>query len=326
MAENNGTRREYLVTTGTIGMAALAGCSGQESNSEKTTTGNTTTENTDTDGTMEDNSDNDSTVRDYQQWLPAPNAFGLDHYGFEFVQYNTLQDNESYFTESVYDDYADRLLFDQLGVSLDDVRAALSMGPVAREDQNVVVDGDFIQAEVADHVTEIGYEQQGDIGEYTVYTAESNVHQTAFAITDGQVIFSNESRVDDIELIRGAKNGEQTRYVEESDTMQILLSSIESGTFVYGNTIDPILPENASPTNGAFTGSVGSAYQDSVNGETTNSKFIYLFDTTDDVDMEAIDEYINDGLYDIYESVSSTREGRKVIITGEVPTTHLYDF
>jgi hypothetical protein len=220
----------------------------------------------------------------------------------------------------VYRDYTERSLFTEVGISVTDITIAVYMEPVAGAEEPAVVFGDFTEAEVSDHLTANGYEQSNsDLGEYSVYRGPGTI-----AVTDGGLLYSSDGR-DHAEAIHGAQTGEQPRYTETNDTMQTLLGEIDNGTFVYGVAHDATPQSDHNPANGTFAGMLGTAYADVVSGETTTATIVYLFESADDVDSDAIDTYTSGDLFDAYRSVSSTQDDRKVTITGEVATGDLYD-
>lgn len=305
------SRRAVLRTGAVAGLGiagAVAGCSQLDS-----LTGGT-------DSTADGTTDQDTPGR-YRRWLPAPAAFNTEGYYFEAVDYETLQANESHFDASVYSDYAESDLFEELNLPLDAVESSIFIGPITNGVSPTVVLGEFAAGDVTGRLTELGYEQRRESGEYAVYAGES-----AIGVTDGRLVFSNDGDEDWVEAILAAERGDEPSYAEESEEMERLLNSVESGTFVYGTTHDPTPPEDADPADGVFAGTVGFGYQDTVTGETTDTKIVVLFESEADVDMDAVSTYTNGDLFAEYQSVSSTRDGRVVVITGETPTNTLYDY
>jgi hypothetical protein len=269
----------------------------------------------------DDGSNQGGTTSNYQQWLPAPDAFESDHYYFEAVDYDGLQANESHFADSVYSDYAEQDLFRELEIPVGDIEAAIFVGLVADGSAPAVVRGDFSRADVTSKLTEFGYEEQSAVGEYAVYVGES-----AVGVRDGRLVFSDAPERRPVDAILDAKSGDAPRYGESSGNMRTLLDRLGTGTFVYGATRDAVPPADASPVDGAFAGNVGFAYQDTVDRATTRTEISLLFESAGDVDMDAISTYTNGDLFAEYSSVSSSQDGRVVSITGTTPTGALYDY
>jgi hypothetical protein len=270
------------------------------------------------DGTETETED---TTGSYRQWLPAPAAFDAEHYYFESVDYGGLQANESHFADSVYRDYAEKELFGELDIPVESVESAMFLGPIARGTSPAVVQGEFTEQDVASVLTDAGYEEQSPVGDYTVYVGES-----ALGVTDGRLVFADAPERDVVDAILGAKTGDGTRYGGASEVMATLLARLGTATFVYGATSRPTPPDDAEPTNGSLAGNVGFGYQDAVDGETTTTEILLLFESADAVDMDAIAAYTGGDLFADYDSVSSEQDGRLVTITGTVPTSALYDY
>jgi hypothetical protein len=139
------------------------------------------------------------------------------------------------------------------------------------------------------------------------------------------VIASNDPTAD-LEALIDTKNGEADRYVDVNEDMNVLVDELGTGTFVFGSTNDPI--EETDVTFGRFEGLVAEGYTDTVEGDSTDTELVYVFDTPDDVDMGAIEDWYagNDtsAAFDNYGDLSSSRDGRIVTITGTADTGDLY--
>jgi hypothetical protein len=256
------------VTAAGLGLAgSLAGCSQLDSLGSSA------------DESPDDDTATDTTTSSYQQWLPAPMALDAEHYYFEAVDYEGLQANEPHFADSVYSDYAETDLFRELDIPVDSVESAIFLEPIADRRSPAVVQGEFTEQDVTETLAEFGYEEQSPAGDYAVYVGGS-----AIGVTDGRLVFTDDSERADIDAILNAKAGDGTRYGGASEVMATLLARLGTATFVYGATSNPTPPDDADPANGLLAGNIGFGYQDDVDGETTTTEIVLLFESADAVD------------------------------------------
>lgn len=322
----NISRRALLragsAATGTAVLGSFAGCAqldqstggGGGANGQATGTADATETTTSND----DATETDESSGPYRQWLPEPDVVVDDgHYYFEYVDYDDLRNYEDTLHPSVYNSYADP--FSEVNPSLDRVDGGIIISPFSDGETPSVVTGSFTAAEVSARLAEFDFERVEDLGDYAVYMGEG-----AIAVRDGTVLYANETSTDPLETLIDTRAGEVTRYTEASDTLASLLGRFANGTFVYGETGEVVPAEDADPSDGTFAGQVGTAYEDSVGPETTNVQIEYAFDEAGDIDMDAVSEYTDSGLFDAYDSVDTERQGRLVVITGAVPTSDLY--
>jgi len=324
----NFSRRNVLrrgsIAAGIGVLGSLAGCAQfdqstggtDDSNGKATETDGSNGEATETDG------GNDESYAAYRAWLPEPDAVDEDHYYSWYVDYNQLRANESHFDPEVYDRYTeDEELFAKSDFSAADADGAVSLTPVNDGDTPAVVTGSFSATDVADSLTENGFEEDRDIGEYTVYR---NSSRGEFGVRDGTIVLTGDPNSDHLRTLIETQNGEVSRYTEARDDMATLLDRFGPETFVGGDTSDPTTEEEADPENLDFAGQVGYSFGDAVEGETTTSEVAVLFETAEDIDMGAVSEFTGTDWFDAYTEISSVQEGRMVIVTGEVPTDELY--
>jgi len=260
----------------------------------------------------------------YRAWLPEPDAFDEDHYFFRYLDYEQLRANESNFDPDVYDRYTeDEELFSRSEFSAADVTGAVSLEPVNDGDTPAVATGNFSATAVEDSLTDRGFEEDRDIGEFTVYRDPS---RGEFGVKDGTIVLTGDPDSAHLRTLIQTKNGEVSRYTEASDDMATLVERFGPETFVGGTTSDPITEEAADPGNVQFAGQVGYSFGDAVNGDTTATEIAVLFETADDVDMDAISEFAGSDYFTDYSDLSSTQAGRTAILTGTVPTDDLYEY
>ncbi|MBX0285711.1 hypothetical protein EGH22_05200 [Halomicroarcula sp. F28] len=258
----------------------------------------------------------------YRAWLPEPDAFGEDHYYFWYIDYAQLRANESHFDPEVYDVYTeDEALFARSDFSAADVDGAVSLTPVNDGNTYAVVTGSFSATAVADSLTEREFEEDRDIDEYTVYR---NPGRGEFGVKDGTIVLTGNPDSDHVRTLIETKNGEVSRYTEASEAMATLLQPVGPETFVGGDTSDPYTDEQAEPESFQFAGQVGYSFGETVDGDRTTREIVVLFETADDVDMDAIAQFTGSDWFATSTDVSSKQEGRMVTITAELPTDEFY--
>lgn len=306
--------RAGTTAAGTVVLGSLAGCEGVEQFAGD--------DDADTPEATETEDGDDEPAGPYREWLPGPDAFeDTDHYFFRYVDYEQLRANESNFDPEVYDQYTqDVAIFSDFDITPEDVEWVVFVPPIL-SDTPAVVSGSFSADDIADSLTDDGYEEDGEIGEYTVY---NNPSRARFGVTDGTFVLTGDNDSDDVRTLIETNNGEVSRYQDESDDMATLLDRLGTGTFVGGTTNDAYTEDETDPAAFQFAGQVGFAFTDMVSGETTSTELFMLFETAEDVDMDAVSESTESDTLANYNDVSSTQEGRIAIITGTVPTEELY--
>lgn len=273
----------------------------------------------------------------YPEWLAAPGEITDDeHYAFFYEDIEGIRDAESAFNASVVDDFTNWGVFDQYGLAPDDVEEVVRLAPVGSPSQQYgftpgVISGSFATEDVADTLETADWQETDSSGEYTLY--RSPEEEQFAAVTEGIVIhdafvpgIASNDPTADLEALIDTKNGEADRYVDVNEDMNVLVDELGTGTFVFGSTNDPI--EETDVTFGRFEGLVAEGYTDTVDGDSTDTELVYVFDTADDVDMGAIEDWYagNDtsAAFDDSGDLSSSRDGRIVTITGTVATADLY--
>jgi len=306
--------RAGTAAAGTVVLGSLAGCEQVEQLAGDSS--DDAAESTETDET-----EDDEPSAPYRAWLPGPNAFGEDHYFFRYIDYDQFRANESNFDPDVYERNSQaEFLSANFDLSDGDVDGALFVGPV---DGSVpaVVTGSFSASDIANYLTDNGAEADQEIGEYTVYR---NSSQGVVGLTDGTMVLSGDDTVDQIRTLVETKTGELSRYQDVSDDMATLVERFGPETFAGGVTSEPTSAGDANPDGLRFAGQVGYAYGDSVDGATVATEIAVMFETSEDAETAEISAFTGSDTFAEYEEISSTREGRMVIITGTGPTETLY--
>lgn len=318
MMSQDFSRRKALragtAAAGTVVLGSLAGCEQAEQlagDSDDAEAAETT----------ETDDEADEPSGPYRSWLPEPDAFDEDHYFFRYIDYDQFRATESNFDPRVYDRNSQEAFLDEnFGLSDEDVDGALFLSPVGGG-VPAVVTGSFSASDIADYLADNGSEEDQEIGGYTVYT---NPSQGVVGVTDGALVISGDDTVAQVRTLIETQTGELSRYQDSSDDLAALLERFGTGTFVGGTTSDPTPEEEASPDALRFAGQVGFAFADTVDGAAVTTEIAVLFETAEDVDMDAISEYTGSDAFAEYDDISSTQEGRTVIITGTGPTEELY--
>jgi hypothetical protein len=344
------SRRELLRVSGGISTGVVAGLSGCTSDTDSTAGTSTDPPNTsETPSTTSDasstTSEASSTTSDasssasnplFDQWLLPPDQTGGNpHYGFLYQNYETIRENEAEFDDNTFEIFEEPL-FDDYDLDMGDITATLQMDPLGSSP--AVVTGSFDKEDVIETIenstfrgtqsttrgtqTAVNkYEQADDIGDYTVYTAVSGQPLKTIAVKSG-TLFSAPVEESVFETALQETNGEVNDYADSNDDMDTLLDELDSGTFIYGTTTEEI--EETDTQSGVFEGQVASGYTDTVDGETTSSKFARIFADEADINMDEVDSFTDTALFDDFENISVTQDGRKVMITGDISTDDLY--
>jgi hypothetical protein len=295
-------RRRLLKLGGVAGTAALAGCSNIPVVGGGGGGGN------------------------YKQWMYAPGEFGdSDHYRTWFVNANQVENNEDALSDnadSSFDAYTEQYN-GQHGLDRNDMDTALTLG------LGQVITGSFSADDVSGELEDNDYDDDTDHEGYTIYTKDEA--SMAFGVQDGTIVvgttggFYSSSDEDPDEIVEGiidTSNGDVERYQSDSDDMSKLLNMIGTGTLAYTYTQEEV--DDGNPDYAQFEGMVGSGAKWTINGDNTQMKSVYLFDSGDDITIDDIEDYADDSLDD-YDNVNVNKNGRAAVVKGKVATDDLFD-
>ena len=257
----------------------------------------------------------------FSQWLPAPDAFGLDTYWFDYYDLETLaaQRDNLGGEPDVYE-----RTWRPLGFDWEDATAVVTVGSVD------VVTASFARADAESALTDAGYDEGGSYKGYTLFRNGSAGR--AVAVTEGTVLVSTTRQdaavvsgdpVDRIQTVVDAKAGSVDRYAATDEDMRTLVDKLGAATFVDGTTLSG--SDSTGPRSGRFRNLVARGSTTEIAGDRTEEKWVYVYDSTTDVDLDALRRYVEANkngsarASDSFETVADieyTRDGRLGIITG----------
>jgi hypothetical protein len=270
----------------------------------------------------------------YSSWLYAPGTVGeSDHYSFSITDHQDIRDNEQTLEdEDRFDSYESRedsFPLDQMNVSYDEVNETISVGRGGSfgGGGGSVVTGSFSESDVIDELED--NEQFSDESEhegYTIFSVSSQGSSTArqaIGVSGSTAVAANaqgpETGAEEVlEVLIDTDNGDEERYTEDNDDMNVVVNEVGSGTFVNGSTADSTDETNVEQ--GAFGGQVGSGSRITINGDTSDVKSVLVFDSSDDIDMGDIEDYTDTDRFDRFDDISTSQSGRAVTITASADT------
>lgn len=259
----------------------------------------------------------------YTNWVYEPDAFKSDREGVSGsgTSYTNFFSNSGKLSELAVLS-AKGTSYPELGIDVEDVSMDLSL-PEAR-----IITGSFdteavkseLTAEPVDSSTPSGfgsstsssgstqYESDSSYNNYEIYVqAEPETSPNAFAVGDGTIIqgqrvpnATNQSDPVDaptvVEGIIDAGAGDADRYVDSNDTFSTLTDALNNGVqvsfTVRANAVGSDNGANENIPAGRFEGVVAEGQADSINGGTTESQYVFVFDSEGDVDEGGIQEWV----------------------------------
>ena len=256
----------------------------------------------------------------YAHWLPAPDELGdSDHYSFTYLDMETIESNEDNidgdsFGMDTIDSFWDPLSFDW-----GDTSTLLLVGQV------VVIEAEFSREDAGSDLEDEDYEEATEYEGFTVFLGPNE--SDAFALGDNTVLrgggYGVEDLVDQLEVVIDAQNRNADHYGDENEDMSTLLDEL-GGTLDSGSTMEESDSDN--PESGAFENMVAQGSTATINGETSDRKWVIVYDEQDDVDTGDLEDWVDansDGEFDGVDDISYNQNGRKGIITGTSDTDDL---
>jgi hypothetical protein len=294
------SRRDVLSGIGLLGTATLAGCLGSDGdNSTETETG--------------------SSGPTYPQWLPEPEQLGgedwhYNHYNFFHADLVAVRDNEASFDDELVSDYrsmGDAFPLASAGLAFEDATEPLTMA----DGIQMVFEAEDVTASLESN----GYEHQTDYEGYQIY----DMDDAAIGVDSGTVIgvpWGGSISPSDFEaIIRtivDSKAGSAERYRQREDYDR-LVEALGTGTFVNGTTTERYEAEYSDPEEGELSGTVATGKNVIVDGPDTTIRHVRVLESEDDVDMEAVDEWMENGyLTEKLANKTSEQRDRVVIVEG----------
>lgn len=307
------SRRRLLAGSALAATGALAGCLGNDGGDGSGGGG---------DGTGDDGPPT------YARWLPERERLGGEdwnyrHYDFFDADFATVREHESAFDGGVYDEFesADEAFpLSTAGVDFEAVARVTTVGDgIAR------VDGEFGRDEVVDALGEAGLDSED---EYEGYEIHVDPGTAAVAVGDGTLLgvprggsISPEDFVPIVRTLVDTGTGTAPRQVDTNPDFERLVGALGEGTFVDGTTRDRREAEDADPAAGDLVGTVARGKAVIVEGETTTIRHVRVLSSAEDVDMDAVDEWIENGfLTEALTDPTAEQRDRTVVVEGTVPT------
>ena len=271
----------------------------------------------------------------YRSWLPAPGEISdSDHYGFAYIDYNKIQNNEDNFDEDFYENLENDP--DTLGLDFEDMNNVIS------SDGFSVLNASFNKSDVVDALEdedEGEYEQDGSQNNYDIFVpANSDEPFEAYGVSGSTVIQSRsvggDDAVDVLESAIEVNNGNIDRYHQDSDAFNKLSNVTGGGTFVTGRTYEETDGDN--PEGGQFENSVASGRSVTVNGGSSNVKSVVVFDSSDDVDTGDLEDWVDEqdtdgGAWEDVNNPNYNKNGNAGVVnasfdTDDLRSNNIYSF
>ena len=248
----------------------------------------------------------------YTEWVPAPDGFQESE---SLTVYQSkpseIADNEDNFDEDYYDENLENDV-DKLDIDYEDM--TLNIGVLAGFSLPVqVYDGDYEAQTVVDALEdedtgEGPFAEDGEYEGYTVYLNDSDDApdnpQTAYGL-DGTLVVEASATEDldaeeMLELVIDTNNGDGTLFTDDSEDFSALTDELGDGTTLVGGVSEDASEED-DPDNGSFEGAVASGRVVTVNGETSDLKYVVVWDSEGDADEGDLEDYADNALDDEFD-------------------------
>lgn len=258
----------------------------------------------------------------YANWLPVPDEIGdSDHYSFTYLDMEAVESNEDNIDEDSFGLDTIESFWDPLGFDWEDTSTLLFAGQV------VVIEAEFSRDDAVSDLEDEDFDDDTEHEGFTIFLGPEE--SEAYAIGDNTVLLGGGYGVDDpadqLEVVIDAQNGNVDRYGDENEDMSALLGEL-GGTLDNGSTMEESDSDN--PEAGAFENMVAQGSTATINGESTDRKWVVVYDEEDDVDTDDLEDWVDandsdDGEFADVDDISYNQNGRKGIITGTSDTDDL---
>lgn len=264
----------------------------------------------------------------WTNWLPEPGTFrNQDHYETYYIEPQAIAEYEDDFDDG-YDSLED--FFSPPGaldVDFDEVERMVLTSTMR------VYMGSFTVEDVVDELEDEEFDEEDEYEGYTLYLGpeEGFSQQVAAAVSENTLLYGTSAEdgpVDGLETLIDTSNGEEDRYVAESEDFATLVDELGGGQFVFGST--HVEAGTDDPENGQFEHQVAVGSQIQVDGETSSRKWVRVFQEADDVDIDDVEDWVdeNDGnneAFDDYDDIAVSQSGRAAVVTGTIDTDDLFN-
>jgi len=316
MTDTERTRRSLLrrglATVATGAVASSAGCTDTLSNLGGS--GSTTPE-----------KEEKPAASVYTEWLPAPSSVGdEDHYAFTYLDMASIESNEDELGPAEYDPDDTEGRWAPLDIDWTDVSNLVLFS------DSFVAEADFDRDEAISTLEGEEYTEDSTYEGYTIMLSE--YEDEAIAIGDGVVVGASATNPEgedgdtsDVETIIDTKAGAADRYIDDED-LSVLTEELGRATSVTGRTTEQ--PDFPDPEDAEFENMVARGSNSVIDGETTDRKWVVVYESEDDADTDALEEWVNQNdnygdQFDDVDDISYDTRGRLGIITGTSDTEDL---
>lgn len=259
----------------------------------------------------------------YTEWIAEPGTYtDQEHIGFDYFEPATLSqydDELGVFYETYEGAAAVPPLREAADVDFDEIDAVTRLTLVT------VLEVDYDRGAVADELEADGFVDEADHEDYTIYLADDE----SFGVgIDGSTLVVGRGAEDlapeeVVERTVDTANQEEDRYVDEDEAFAEITDAVGSEMLVFGSRYDPV--EETRIEQARFEGGVGNAETFQVDGETTDTTEVFLFEDDDDVDEDVVEDYVDEvTAYEDHDRTTISADGRLVEITGSVDTADMF--
>jgi len=297
---------------------------------------------------------------DFTNWVYEPDTFEADNEGLNSsaTSYTDFFSNSGNLSEfAVLSAKGNN--YPQLGIDVEDVAMELSL-PDGR-----VITGSFdtesvkseLGADPVETPTSSGfggtdgmsgstqYESDGTYNDYDIYVQEEPEESpNAFAIGDGTIVearrvsnsgneASEVAASDVAEGIIDTGTDGTDRYVDNDDTFSTLTDTLNNGVTLSARVRQhEVGSEDGADENisaGRFEGVVAQGQADSINGGTTETQYVFVYDSQSDVNEGDVQDWVEaqdtgDGSLADLDDISVSTDGNTATVTGSKDTLEYF--
>lgn len=256
----------------------------------------------------------------YTRWLPEPGIIGdTDQYGFNATNYSSLEEHADEFSDDVdLDAIEDSWV---VGAGWEEVTMFLRFNGMR------LIEAGF---ERADAVT--AYEDEGFSGEdeYEGFQIMLGPGGEASVGVGDDVVVTGGFRAgpvgapqDAVETVIDTNNGDETRYVDESEAFGELTDRLGTGNVVAGSTTAPMSAGQSDPTSGRFENQVARGRRITVDGGTTDGRWVVVFAGESDVDVDSVNQWVeaSQNQFGSWNDITVDANGRSAVIEATADTS-----
>jgi hypothetical protein len=268
----------------------------------------------------------------YVSWIPDPDEYDSEGMFFSNINYSAIAENEDNFDEDLFESIENGAdsTFDPLDIDYEDVTSASNANPFS------LYDGDYenstvIEALEDDETGQGEFEEDDTYEDYRIFILDeaADEPQIAYSVNGTQVLRTgpagDNNAVEMAELLIDTNAGESPKLVDENEKFKALTDEVGGGTTVTGSLRTEEI-EDGNEEQGQFEGVIASGQQFSINGETTDGKWVYVYDSEGDGDEGDLEDYAEEALddqYDFNSDPSFSVSGDVGTITGTFDTDDL---